>query len=160
MSLSRDWRSDLESCKTITDAKKSINSSLFEQIDLTRFLDDEYIEKLNQRNELFQSKNLFKLKSLKSISYNDNTNINNHIASEEEISSFWQYSSNLNTNNNEHDDDNNHDITNKIDNINDISSLSHFLISQTSILCEGDIEESINFKRQLLLQRIIVMCIM
>eukprot|EP01084_Bolivina_argentea_P209057 356196_1 len=158
MSISRGWRSDLDLAKTIIDAKKSRHTTLFQQIDLTRFLDDEYILKLNDRNELFQSARYLSSKSsstmCKSIIpiLHDNITIDidkdkdkaHHTANEEEISSFWNYYYNLNKTNS------NDIITD------DISLLSHFLIEQTSGVCEGNIDESIKFKRQLLLQRIIL----
>ena len=150
MSASKSWRQGLESAKTIIDAKKSRHLTLFQQIDLTRFLDDEYIQKLNDRNELYSSSTLL------ASSHNDG----NRIANEEEISSFWQYRIDNDkikkTDNNENNNNNNKYINNN-DTMNEIQSLSHFLISQTSNLIDGNIYESINFKRELLLERILVM---
>ena len=92
---------------------------------------------MNDRNELFSSSN--------------DSDINNHIANEEEIASFWQYQTNDYKIKQRNDEDYNE---NDMDNI---QSLSHFLIKEINNLIEGNISESINYKRQLLLQRILVM---
>eukprot|EP01083_Nonionella_stella_P076243 207667_1 len=127
MSASKQWRSGLDLAKAIINAKKSVHSTLFEQIDLTRFVDDEYLNKLNDRNELSGS-----------LSFDKTDDINaERIAEEEEISSFWQY-------------DKDKDIEHQI------LCLSHFLISQSNSVCRGNIKESLTFKRRLLLQRIIL----
>eukprot|EP01084_Bolivina_argentea_P209074 356223_1 len=106
MSASKQWRSGLDLAKAIINAKKSVHSTLFEQIDLTRFVDDEYLNKLNDRNELSSS-----------LSFDKTDDINaERIAEEEEISSFWQY-------------DKDKDIEHQI------LCLSHFLISQSNSVC-------------------------
>lgn len=143
MSASKGWRSDLDRAKTVINSQKSRHSALFQQIDLTRFLDDEYVQKLHDRNELSASSSFLAANSAQPMTISSSPSLH-RIADDEEISSLWMDAI-RNTKE--------QDIRDRME---DISALSRFLVSQTTTLCEGNIEDSMHFKRRLLLQRIIV----